>query len=242
MVSLGCRTLAKPRRKSAASSRWKLPVRGGGHLSTFPTGAAAVLTDAGAQAHDAFALGRHVGLLKPLAPIIVGAEQAVGADVAVGRNLAQSAVELLLAQVQGIVVDLLAGRLESLQEQPDLSQIPEAVSAIKHARSEGRREVTGKTGWMDGWMDGRLPAAKFHEESSGWDGPGNGGGGAAEHLNLVVGQVVLLQVGDLRLDQRRTQTGARSGRPSPAYLFEQLQSFLAVEQQRGQLSQTLIRA
>lgn len=47
-------------------------------------------------------------------------------------------------------------------------------------------------------MEGRLPATKFHEEGSGRDGPGNGGGGAPEDLDFVVGQVILLQVGDLR--------------------------------------------
>ena len=75
-------------------------------------------------------------------------------------------------------------------------------------------------------MHGRLPAAEFHEEGSGWDGPGYGGGRAPEHLNLVVGQVVFLQVGDLRLGQRAARNSGprlgRSDRPSPAYLFEQL--------------------
>lgn len=44
-------------------------------------------------------------LLQPVSPIIVRAQQAMAADVLEGRNLRQRALELLLGQVQGIVVN-----------------------------------------------------------------------------------------------------------------------------------------
>lgn len=71
----------------------------------------------------------------------------MGADMAVGRNLAQGAVELLLAQVQGVVINLLAGRFDGVEEKPNLSQIPDDVSATKRTRSDGKRGGTKKMGW-----------------------------------------------------------------------------------------------
>lgn len=88
------------------------------------------LTDTRAQAQNAL-LARGIGrILEPAAAVIVGPEQAVGADMLVWRELGKGALELLLREVQGVVVDVLGGVLESLQQEVNLSEVARQTDTV----------------------------------------------------------------------------------------------------------------
>lgn len=88
-----------------------------------PEGGRALLTDARAEGEDAF-LPTHVeGLLEPVPAVVVGSPQPVAPDVLVGGKLGQGPLEFFSVQVQGVVVDVLAGPLKGLEEEVDLAQV-----------------------------------------------------------------------------------------------------------------------
>ncbi len=97
------------------------------------------LTNAGPEAQDTLLARGNGRVLKPDLAVVVGAEQAMGADVSVPGQLCQGALELLLREVEGVVVDVLGGVLEGLQEEVHLSEVStrghgQAVSGICEAR------------------------------------------------------------------------------------------------------------
>lgn len=125
---------AKSPRNRAASSRWKLPGTQEARRFHKPTMTQreegrgqearllARLTDARAQVEDA--LGPVADVLQPLPPVIVGAEEAVAGDVLEFGQLGEGALQLVAGEVEGVVVDLLGGAFEGLEEEADLAEVP----------------------------------------------------------------------------------------------------------------------
>jgi len=56
----------------------------------------------------------------------------MSSDMPVGGKLGERPFELLPREVKGVVVDALARILESLQQQVDLSEIPETQNQSQH--------------------------------------------------------------------------------------------------------------
>ena len=81
------------------------------------------LTNTGSKAQNALLARGDRRVLEPDLAVVVGAEQAVGADVSVPGQLCQGALELLLREVESVVVDTLGGVFEGLQEEVHFSEV-----------------------------------------------------------------------------------------------------------------------
>lgn len=109
-------------------------------------------------------------------------------DVPVGGQLGQGPLELFPVEVQGVIVDVLANLFKSLEEEVDLAQVA-ATSA------------SGRLPGIDGRLVEDLPAPKLdHHGPSGYL-LGDAGSGVLQDFDLIIGQIVFLQIGDLERSQ-----------------------------------------
>lgn len=83
-----------------------------------------MLTNAGAEAQDAFLSRRVGGFLEPLPAVVVCAKKPMSSDMPVWGKLGERPFELLPREVKGVVVDALARILQSLQQQVYLAEVP----------------------------------------------------------------------------------------------------------------------
>lgn len=60
---------------------------------------------------------------QPVPSVVVGAQQTAVGDVLEGRELRERAGEFVAAEVEGVVVDGLAGVFEGLEEEADLAEV-----------------------------------------------------------------------------------------------------------------------
>lgn len=99
------------------------------------------VADAGPEVQDALGPVRERGALQPLAPVVVGAQQAVAGDVLEVGDARQRALQLALRQVERVVVDGLGPVLKGLQQEADLAQV--AGRRAKRARQSARHHAHG---------------------------------------------------------------------------------------------------
>ena len=160
--------------------------------------------DTGAQCEDSLLAMDNGGCLEPLAAIVVGAEQAKAADMLVARQLGKSAFEFLARQVEGVVLDVLVGLFEGLQDQvhlPEVSGKRENVSGIEWSQRgacKGRSASQVSNGCMK-YNIQDLPAAELDDHGPLRDALGNVVCMRLEDLDFAIGQVILVQVCDLLL-------------------------------------------
>jgi len=80
-------------------------------------------TDSRAHVHYALAPLLDALAAHPELAVVVSAPESMAPDMFVGGQLGDGALELLERQVEGVVLDILASLLESLEQDVDLAQI-----------------------------------------------------------------------------------------------------------------------
>ena len=100
-------------------------------------------TNAGTHVEDG--LGPPSSSLQPLHPVIIRPQEPVGGDVPELGELGQGALQLVAGQVEGVVVDLLAGVFEGLEEEADLPEVPLEALRIRVRCSRGVTRIDGES-------------------------------------------------------------------------------------------------
>lgn len=121
MESDSCKAWLNLRRNEAASARPKLPMED----ENQPRYASSIwkLTYTGSKRHDTFWPLLVLGQFQPVEAVVISTVKPMALNVGEPRQLFQRPLQFLQREIQGVIVDLLPSRIQSLEQDTHLPQI-----------------------------------------------------------------------------------------------------------------------